>query len=176
MKNENGKILKIRLKKKPSNLLNTLRVFLPHHKGFTFGQKLPVIELTRKRFTINRKHFENFKRIVGEGPGDQGLKFLYPMTLAYPMEIKILSHKIMPISIFRVVNIRKHVILHRPFKLSGAFDMRCVLDQQRFVPNGMELDFNIRLHQKDCILWECRVKGYYLKALNVQLRIRFNLA
>lgn len=159
---ESTRKLSLQINKRPSLFYNTLQVFIRRRKGLKQNQRLPTIQIEWPRLKINETHFEKFKQIVGLTHDESSVSLLYPLTLAFPLNMSILSHKSFPLSMFRILNIRNHIIQHQPINLADTLHLNCTLKEQRVVPKGLELDIFVTIKREKKVVWEC-VNTYYFR-------------
>lgn len=159
---ESTRKISLQINKRPSLFYNTLQVFIRRRKGLKQNQRLPTIQIEWPRLKIDETHFGKFKQIVGLTPDESSVPLLYPLTLAFALNVSILSHKSFPLSIFRMLNIRNHIIQHQPINLADTLHLSCTLNEQRVVPTGLELDIFVTIKREEKVVWEC-VNTYYFR-------------
>jgi hypothetical protein len=73
----------------------------------------------------------------------------------------MLTHPSWPIPIWRALQIRNRLLLHRPIELGAEFDLIAEVSGWRILDKGIELDLRARLQRDRDPHWESVVTFYY---------------
>ncbi|OHD63345.1 MAG: hypothetical protein A2176_00095 [Spirochaetes bacterium RBG_13_51_14] len=124
---------------KPSALYTLWKAFRSRNSKFTGKDSIPVIHIHRSAFHIDPKHIKDFHEICRISPTEY-LHILYPLTLAYPYIMLILCKKDIPISLFKILNTRGSITLHRRIRPDEIMEINCRNSPVRIIPKGLEID------------------------------------
>jgi hypothetical protein len=73
----------------------------------------------------------------------------------------MLTHPSWPIPIWRALQVRNRLLLHRPIELGEQFDLVADVSGWRILEKGIEVDLRTRLQKGGEIHWESVVTFYY---------------
>ena len=144
----------------PSSLRTLLQALVLQQHTYAPGRRLPGIEVAGSGIHLNRKHLSLFNRICGESRSSQ-VSLLYPFAIVYPYILRLLSHSAMPLSIFRSLNTRNQVTLHRNMDIRTSVDVKSRISAYRVIANGIEIDIISSVFQDNAIVWENLSTYYY---------------
>ena len=144
--------------KKPSALYSLWKIFRSRKSRFTGIDHVPEIRTSLAGARVDPRHLESFNEICGI---DQGryLNILYPLTLAYPFMMRILS--MVPFSLFKMLNTRNVISMRRGIKPDETFDINCYNSDLRIIPKGVELAVSAGLQIDHEKVWES-VTTYFI--------------
>lgn len=136
--------------KRPSAFANLFRAFA------TFGRhregELPRIRVTRAASRPDPGHLRSFHEICQTT--DRGeLHLVYPLTHAYPLLMRLLSHKRMPFAMTQVLNTRTVITQQRSIDPTERFSVECVNGPWRPASKGLELDVTVDLESGGETAW-----------------------
>lgn len=158
---ENSKYpIQLEFKKSPSALKTLWQAFKSQKHTYKPGHALPNIELTRTKINIDPKHLSAFNQICGEQTTEH-ISLLYPFTIAYPYILRVLSHKDIPLSIFRSLNTRNQMVMVQPIDINDTLDIRIRLSDYRVVEKGIEVDATAGIYKNNGLAWENVLTYYY---------------
>ena len=109
---------------------------------------------------VDRRELETFLRLTGLS-ADAGLPILYPHVVGFPLLMAILTSPGFPLSIWNALQIRNHLLQHRPIPQDEALDMEIHVSAQRVLEKGAEIDLHTALHSQSGLLWESLNTFYY---------------
>ena len=147
-------------RKSPSALRTLLQAIVLQRHIYGPGERLSAIEVTGSGIQINRKHLAQFNRIRGEQRSSE-VSLLYPFAIVYPYILRLLSHSVIPLSIFRSLNTRNQVTIHRNMDIRIPLDVKSRLSDYRVIENGIEVDIISSVFQDNAIVWENLSTYYY---------------
>jgi hypothetical protein len=109
---------------KPSAMYTLWQAFRSRKSRFTSGEEVPVIQASRSGLRINERHLKDFYEICHISPLPF-LHILYPFTLCYPYMMRILCRREMPFSLFKILNTRNSIRMHRGIRPNETLDIDC---------------------------------------------------
>lgn len=137
----------------PSAIGTLVKAFRNRKNPYTPGAAYPTIHATRPGHVIKEDHVRAFHEIC-DIAGTEHLHILYPFTLAYPYIMRVLCSREMPISLFRVLNTRNSIILHRRIRPDERLDIDCRNSAPRVVSKGLEIDVISEIASGGKTAWE----------------------
>jgi hypothetical protein len=147
-------------KEKPSALLTLWKAFRSRKSLYSPGATTPVIHAERPGLAIGEKHLRDFHQICNIPPSPF-LHIMYPYTLVYPYLMRVLCMKEMPISLFRSLNTRTSILMHRAIRHDERIDIDCCNSAQRIVPKGLEIDMKCTVASGGKTVWENITTYFY---------------
>jgi acyl dehydratase len=109
---------------------------------------------------IERAHLEAFNAACGVAAAAE-VSILYPMTLAYPPLLRLLSSAIAPMPLFFALNTRLDVRHHEPIACGDTLDIDLAATGVRQAEKGLELDIHASVQRDEEQVWECLATIYY---------------
>jgi hypothetical protein len=82
------------------------------------------------------------------------MPLVYPLVFVFPLHVSIVGHRRFPLLYVRMMQIRNHVIQHRPIDVREIMDISCAIVGQRVATNGLEMDMHSVLHIAGEPAWE----------------------
>jgi hypothetical protein len=128
---------------------------------FKMGDRVPKIKAVWEDVKIDSDHLKDFGEACGLPPHGEFLYSLYPLTLIYPLVLRVLGHKKAPLSVFRMLNTRLQVTSHRRIGPDEPLRIICETRSLRIVPKGLELDLISAVRTDHETLWESLHTFYY---------------
>ena len=145
--------LSLSFRKKPSTLMNYVKILMPKRKVAYKDGPLPAIHGRWDNIIPDCDNLRRYREACGL-KNDNRLPILYPHVLASPVYMNLLSHREFPIPLIGSLHLRNHIIQHRTIHDGEAFDLDVMIGEKRFVKQGLEFDFKIMLSAKGERLWE----------------------
>jgi len=90
-----------------------------------------------------------------------GISILYPMTLTYPLILRMLSSGTAPMPLFRALNTRMLMQQHRALKADDRPSIDAEVTAVRNVKKGLELDLQARMLVDGAPTWDCSMTFFY---------------
>ncbi len=144
---------KLILKKRPSGLRILYNAFKTKKHKIKVGEKISSIQAEWQNLNLSRKHIIKFNKICRLDKTDS-VNILYPFTLIYPINLWIISHREVPVPMFKMLTTRNTTLIHRDINVEDALIVRSKINGQRFLNNGMEFYMDSEIKTGDEILWE----------------------
>jgi len=104
---------------------------------------------------IEPGHLNEFNDICGLHHNRDKVNMVYPLSLIFPLVIRVLGHSKAPLTIFRSLNTKTRIISHQEIRTDEAMTISCRMTERRFVHNGLELNLASTIESQGRILWEC---------------------
>ena len=86
---------------------------------------------------------------------------LYPLVIGFRLQMAVLTHPAFPFPIWGALQVRNHVVLHRPFARDDVLDMHAQIDAKRGLDKGTEVDLRSTARVAGEVVWECVNTFYY---------------
>ena len=86
---------------------------------------------------------------------------LYPLTLVFPLLMRVLGHKKAPLTVFRTLNTKLEVIAHRRIGVHEPLRITSETGSLRVVPKGLEYDVHSIVQSDNETVWESIHTFYY---------------
>ncbi|HYA90469.1 MAG TPA: hypothetical protein VEK32_03115 [Thermodesulfobacteriota bacterium] len=128
---------------------------------FKMGDRVPKIKAVWEDVKIDPDHLKDFGEACGLPPHGEFLDPLYPLTLIYPLVLRVLGHKKAPLSVFRMLNTRLQVTSNRRIGPDEPLRIVCETESLRIVPKGLELDLISAVRTDHETVWESLHTFYY---------------
>lgn len=154
-----GAALEMRFKRRPMTLAFMLRAFFPS-PGLRKAGGFPPLRASWSRHRIDRRHLAEFLRLTGLR-ADHGLPLLYPHVFSFPLQMVILTHPAHPIPIWNSLQIRNHLLQHRPVPADAVLDVETRVAGQRILEKGAEVDLHTGMRMSGELVWESVNTFYY---------------
>lgn len=90
-----------------------------------------------------------------------GLPMLYPHVVGFPLLMAILTCPTFPLPIWNALQIRNHLLQHRPISASDVLDLESRVADQRILEKGAEVDLHTTVRSQSGLLWESLNTFYY---------------
>ncbi|HEX7157028.1 MAG TPA: MaoC family dehydratase [Burkholderiaceae bacterium] len=148
--------------KRPSAAAFMPRALWPGN-AWSRRQAFPAFRLTWKGYTVRRDDIDRLLALVGvapRSPGD-GVSMLAPHVTGFRLLMVMLTHPRWPIPIWRALQVRNRLLLHRPIEMGEAFDLVTRVSGWRVLDKGAEVDLHTRLQREEETRWESVVTFYY---------------
>jgi hypothetical protein len=152
---------------RPSVAAYLARAFFPS-TGLREGGAFPRIVERWKRLRIDTHHLRAFISMTGL-PMSAGISLLhspaaallYPHVFGFPLHMALLTHRAFPLPIWGTLQIRNHMLLHRPFSERETLNLETRVAGQRILAKGIEVDLHSTLSVLDELVWEGLTTFYY---------------
>lgn len=86
---------------------------------------------------------------------------LYPHVAGFRLQMALLTHPVFPFPIWGALQIRNHLMLHRPFARGEVLEMHTCVDAQRALEKGTEIDLRSTARVGGELAWESLNTFYY---------------
>jgi len=147
--------------RRPSAAATVALAVLGMSAGFKMGNNKPRIRAMWEDVEVNPTHLKAFGDICGLPPQTEYFHPLYPLTLGFPLIMRILGHKQAPLMLFRTLNTRLLVIAHRRIGAHERLSLTCETGAVRIAPNGLEIDLSTVVRIGAEPVWESLHTFFY---------------
>jgi acyl dehydratase len=144
--------------RRPSTAAFMLRGFL--RSGLRRAVLFPPIRARWRGHRVERARLAEFLGLTGLDCRE-GLPLLHPHVFGFPLQMVILTHPAFPLPIWRVLQVRNHLLQHRPIPLDSVLDLETSVADQRILEKGVEVDLHTTVHSSERLCWESLNTFYY---------------
>ncbi len=151
--------LEMKFDRRPSTVAYMLRA-CHRSAGLRQAGGFPPIRASWKQCRVDRRHLALFLQLTGLR-ADGALPLLYPHVFGFPLQMAILTHPAFPLPIWNSLQIRNHLLQHRPIGEDAVLDLETRVAGQRILEKGAEVDLHTNVRSRDEVLWESLNTFYY---------------
>lgn len=151
--------LVLEFNRRPSTLAYMLRALQPS-PGLRNAGGFPPVRAIWNEMPIDQRGLKTFLGLTGLKAAE-GLPMLYPHVISFPLQMAILTCPAFPLPIWGALQIRNHLLQHRPISGNEALDVETHVADQRILDKGAEVDLRTTVHSKTGLLWESLNTFYY---------------
>jgi hypothetical protein len=146
--------------KTPSALYSLWKAFRSRKSIYSPDVTYPIVHSVRKGLIIYESHLKAFYKICDIIQTDV-LHILYPFALAYPYIMRVMGSQKMPVSMFKTLNTRNSIVMHRPIRHDERLDIDCYNGAPRIISKGLEMDVNSVVYSGKETVWENITTYFY---------------
>ncbi len=139
--------------RKPSLLLSYTKGLLWRRRGLKSDENMPDFFTSLNGLKIKEKHLEKFNIQCGLAK-ESGVSILYPMTLLFPVFMRIMSHRKFPFKYVTMLQLRNHVIYHKQIGKNDTLNISSKIIAHRYVKKGVEIDTQSFIEVEGELHWE----------------------
>lgn len=124
---------------------------------------LPDLHMIWKGLRVEAGAMESLQHSAGkEHPlAQDSISLLLPHVIGFRLLMAMLTHPQWPLPIWRALQVRNRLLLHRPLVAGEGFDLDARVAGWRVLEKGLEVDLHARLQQGGRCAWESVVTFYY---------------
>jgi hypothetical protein len=146
--------VRLQFEKLPSLGRGYLRaVVFGRRPGLPPGQTIPRIEATVAALPADPARVAAYRTVCGVAGGPD-LPLTYPMVLAAPLHLAILTASAMPVRAMGIIHVRNVIVQHRTMPASAAVSIRAFVEGHRDVKDGVEIDLVTEVDDPSGRAWE----------------------
>lgn len=149
----------IKYSKRPSELMTIWMAFKKRNVRFD-KEKLKETTAFLPDMTISKKHLNSYCDVC-DVTASETLSLLYPLSLIYPFNIRLVSSKNVPLVMFKMLNTHTTLTSYRKISLDEKLDINCTLKDCRIMEKGLEVDIRSSLSSLGIVAWECTNTFYF---------------
>jgi acyl dehydratase len=149
----------VKFRSAPSVAAYMLRALLPS-PGLSRAGGFPPLRAVWQGYRACPQDVDAFLKLTGLS-ADSGLPLLYPQVAGFRLLMVLLTHPAFPLPIWRALQIRNHLLLHRPIPPDAKLEFESRVAGQRVLDKGAEVDLHTALRSRDGLLWESLNTFYY---------------
>lgn len=150
--------LTLRYRRRPSTVAFMLRAAWPTRlraKG-----RFPDIATVWSGRRVSPRERASYERLTGLATRER-LPLMLPQVLGFPLQMVILTHPSLPWPIWRALQIRAHMVQHRPIGPGETLELACRVAGDRFLERGAEVDLHSTVRVEEELRWESVTTFYY---------------
>lgn len=152
--------IRIEYRKRPAAVAYMAGAMRPS-PGFGRTGGVPSITTRWSSHRAEARELEDFLALSGLPEGEH-LPLLYPHTISFPLQMAILTHPAFPVPIWRVLQVRNHILQHAPLEKDVPFDLAVRVAAHRFIEKGVEIDLHAVASAGEQRVWEA-VNTFYVR-------------
>lgn len=144
---------------RPSTIVYMARALVPSPGlGRTHG--FPSIRLVWKNARVAPQALSTYIRLTGLPHGDD-LPLLFPHVFGFRLHMALLTQRAFPLPIWNALQIRNHILQHRPIPADKSLELETRVAGQRVLEKGAEVDLYTTVRCTDRLAWESLTTFYY---------------
>ncbi len=120
----------------------------------------PPIRVRCQGLRLDPGDLAEFLRLTGL-TARQGVPVVYPHVFGFRLLMAAVTHPACPIRIFRILQIRNHLLQHGPIDASDVLDLETRVAGQRVLEKGREVDVHTTVRCAGELKWESLCTFYY---------------
>jgi hypothetical protein len=145
--------------KRPSTIAYMVRAFIPS-PGLKRTRGFPPIRMVWKNARVGRQELSSFLRFTGLRLG-QGMPLLFPHVFGFRLQMALLTHPAFPMPVWGALQIRNHLLQHRPIQADDSLELETRVAGQRILEKGAEVDLYTAVRSANELAWESLTTFYY---------------
>jgi acyl dehydratase len=149
----------LEFRRRPSVLAYMLRGFYPS-PGMRTASGRPLIHAHWKGHRIDRTRLAELCTLTGLSAAE-GIPMLYAHVISFPLQMAVLTHPRFPLPIWNVLQIRNHLLQHRPVADDDVLDLETRIVEVRVLEKGVEFDLHTGVTAEEELVWESVNTFYY---------------
>ncbi len=127
---------------------------------FRPGDRLSPLTATWRGHRVAGAALDSFLALTGLADNPRWA-LLYPHVAGFRLQMTVLTHPAFPFPIWGALQIRNHLVLHRPFARGDVLDMHTRVEAQRALDKGTEVDLHSSARVEGELVWESLNTFYY---------------
>ena len=120
----------------------------------------PALAATWRGHRVGGAQLDDFLSLTGLA-GHPAWPLLYAHAVGFRLQMVVLTDRSFPLPIWNSLQIRNHLVLHRPFDRGAALDFETRVAARRVVEKGTEIDLHTTVHTAGDLVWEGTNTFYY---------------
>mgnify|MGYP005805950033 CR=1 FL=1 len=154
--------VRLEFSRRPSALRYMAGALLPS-PGLDPARGFPDLAARWSGCRADPAELADFLRAAGAGPAPAShWPLLFPQTIGFRLQMAILTHPVFPVPIWRVLQVRNHLLQHRPIALGEVLDFETRIATHRVVEKGLEVDLRTTMTSGNLPVWES-VNTFYVR-------------
>ncbi len=149
-----------RFTKRPSSIVTLAKAVKKRRVRYK-KESFPSLSTTYKTTGIDRKHHAEYCRVCDVEPSDT-MSLIYPLSLIYPFNIRLICSEDVPLVMFNMLNIHTSITSYRKINRDDPLDFQCHFAENRVLQKGLEVDIKSTITANGHIAWEC-VNTFYFR-------------
>jgi hypothetical protein len=128
--------------------------------GLSAAQGLPPILARWRQHRVDQRELEDFLALTGLSPGPY-LPVIYPHVSGFRLQMVVLTHPRFPLPIWGALQVRNHLLQHRPLPRERPLDLETRTASLRILEKGVEIDLHMTVSAGGELVWESLNTFYY---------------
>lgn len=126
-------------------------------------RRFPDLRLIWRRYVVEARDIDELLSLAGatDRRASAPVLLLAPHVTGFRLLMAMLTHPSWPIPIWRALQVRNRLLLHRPIELGEEFDLVAGVSGWRVLEKSIEVDLRTRLQRGGEIHWESVVTFQY---------------
>ena len=142
----------IEYRRRPS-ALGYMTLALWPKRGLLPGAGFPRLEARWRGLRASPRERREFAELCGPPPGE-GLPLLLLHTLAFRLQMALLTQPAFPLPIWRVLQVRNRLARRREFSPDATLDLKAEVAASRVLEKGLEVDLRCSASERGDLVWE----------------------
>ncbi|MCZ7565007.1 MAG: hypothetical protein M5U08_15525 [Burkholderiales bacterium] len=117
------------------------------------GVVVPDIAARWRGYRVTDRDVADFCAAGGVWP-HEWVPFLFPHAIGFRLQLALLTHPRVPVPVWRVLQIRNHLLQHRPIPLGAPLDFAARIVAHRVLEKGLEVDVHTTVAFGRDVPWE----------------------
>ena len=143
----------LHLKRRPSAIVTLMQGFRTGKHRIRESRKLPRLGAIWNHVTLKPTEVKAFEKIC-DLKESETLPPLFPFTLLYPINLRLLSQKAAKIPMFKMLTVRNSTLIHRRARIDETLGITSQTTSQVFYEKGTEFHIKSKLFSNDQVVWE----------------------
>jgi hypothetical protein len=149
----------LEFRRAPSALAFMARaIFTPRRPGLQ--AEPPALSAAWRGHRVGGAQLDDFLSLTGLA-GHPAWPLLYAHAVGFRLQMVVLTDSRFPLPIWNSLQIRNHLVLHRPFDRGATLDFETRVAAQRVVEKGVEINLDSTARAGGELLWESSNTFYY---------------
>jgi len=150
----------LKYEKRPSAIIALAKAFWGISWKYDAKSDPTPIHAIWRNVRIPADHLTQFNEICGIETSGR-ITMAYPLTLVFPLVIRVLGHCRAPLTIFRSLNTKTRITQHREISADDVMNVSCGMAERRIVEKGLEVDLASFIERQGETVWECTQTFFY---------------
>lgn len=151
--------LSVEFDRRPAALRFMLNALRPS-PGLGAAGGCPPIVARWRQHRIDQRELADFLALTGLSAGPY-LPLIYPHVFGFRLQMVVLTHPRFPVPIWNALQVRNHLVQHRPLPREQVLDIETRPTAQRILEKGVEIDLHTTVHAGNEPVWESLNTIYY---------------
>ncbi len=151
--------IKLNFTSKPSFAASYFGGLLWKRRGLRGEENFPRYRAEWENIVLDKSHLAKYYALCSLDARNEA-PILYPLTLVFALVMKILSHKKFPFPYPSMLQLRNHIIYHKPINIKDILSIKSEVTGERFVKKGVELNVKSTISVENDCVWE-NVNAYF---------------
>jgi hypothetical protein len=152
-------MIELEFRRRPATLSN-MKSALHSRPGLGKAGRFPEIAARWIGHRADPRQLREFLTLSGIAPG-ASQPLLYLHSASFPLQMVILTHPTFPVPIWRMLQVRNHLLQHRSLPADAPVDIAFRVAGQRTLEKGTEVDLVGEAWVQRELIWESLTSFYF---------------